>query len=234
MSIRMTSPAPRGTLYEHDGGRYRAPRLLRNVMISSHVTQAISELGGVEAQNPLIQNVNFFTSGVVIAAFALGLYRNLYGAARSALGTALVGGFGLVAVAHAFLRCDAGCEFVSTVGTLHNVTGLAGFVSVITGVFLISRIFAACLPAQFFFGSGSHSGTGCDSAGRTASASGDVARAVVVVGQCGITIASRASGTAAHDRPQWLYLADGTNHEVWILRTGRRVQTFDFQPSGVE
>jgi hypothetical protein len=46
-------------------------------MISSHVTQAISELGGVEAQNPLIQNVNFFTSGVVIAAFALGLYRNL-------------------------------------------------------------------------------------------------------------------------------------------------------------
>ena len=166
-------------------------------MISSHVTQAISELGGVEAQS------------VLIAAFALGLYRNLYGAARSALGTALVGGFGLVAVAHAFLRCDAGCEFVSTVGTLHNVTGLAGFVSVITGVFLISRIFAACLPAQFFFGSGSHSGTGCDSAGGTASASGDVARAVMVVGRCGITIASRASVTAAHDRPQWLYLADG-------------------------
>jgi hypothetical protein len=34
-----------------------------------------------------------------------------------------VGGFGLVAVAHAFLRCDAGCEFVSTVGTLHERHG---------------------------------------------------------------------------------------------------------------
>jgi hypothetical protein len=108
----------------------------------SHVTQAISELGGVEAQHPLIQNVNFFISGVLIVAFALGLYRNLNGAVRSALGAALVGAFGLVAVAHAFLPCDAGCEFVSTVGSVHNVTGLAGFLSVIAGVFVISLAFA--------------------------------------------------------------------------------------------
>ena len=44
--------------------------------------------------------------------------------------------------AHAFLPCDAGCEFVSPVGSTHNVTGLAGFLSAIAGVFLISRIFA--------------------------------------------------------------------------------------------
>lgn len=108
----------------------------------SHVTQAISELGGVEAKNPLIQNANFFISGVLIVAFALGLYRNLAGARRSAFAATLVGAFGLVSVAHAFLPCDAGCEFVSTVGSVHNVTGLAGFLSVIAGVFLISRIVA--------------------------------------------------------------------------------------------
>lgn len=108
----------------------------------SHVTQAISELGGVEAQNPLIQNVNFFISGVLIVAFAFGLYRNFNGAVRSALGAALVGALGLVALAHAFLHCDAGCEFVSTVGSMHNLTGLVGFLSVTTGVFLFSKIFA--------------------------------------------------------------------------------------------
>jgi hypothetical protein len=37
---------------------------------------------------------------------------------------------------------NLGCEFVSTVGTVHNVTGLAGFLSVTTGVFLFSKIFA--------------------------------------------------------------------------------------------
>ena len=108
----------------------------------SHVTQAISELGGVAAQNPLILNVNFFISGVLIVAFALGLQRNLEGARRSALGAALVAAFGLVMVSHAFLPCDVGCEFVSPVGSAHNITGLAGFLSVIAGVFLISRIFA--------------------------------------------------------------------------------------------
>jgi len=30
---------------------------------------------------------------------------------------------------------------VSTVGSVHNVTGLAGFLSAIAGVFLISRTF---------------------------------------------------------------------------------------------
>ena len=108
----------------------------------SHVTQAISELGGVAAQNPLIQNVNFFIFGVLLVAFALGLHRYLEGARRSALGAALVAAFGLVSVAHAFLPCDVGCEFVSAVGSAHNITGLAGFLSVIAGVFLISRIFA--------------------------------------------------------------------------------------------
>ncbi len=38
----------------------------------SHVTQAISELGGVDAQYPIIQNANFFVFGVLVVAFAFG------------------------------------------------------------------------------------------------------------------------------------------------------------------
>jgi hypothetical protein len=106
----------------------------------SHMTQAISELGGVDAARPLIQNANFFIAGVLVVAFTIGLHRNL-GSRLSALGASLVGAFGLVMVAHAFLPCDSGCEFVSTVGSVHNVTGLAGFLSAIAGVFVISRTF---------------------------------------------------------------------------------------------
>jgi hypothetical membrane protein len=108
----------------------------------SHITQAISELGGVGAPNPLIQNTNFFVVGVLIVAFALGLRRNLTGAGRSALGATLVAAFGFVLVVHAVVPCDVGCEFVSPAGATHNITGLAGFLSVIAGILLLSRVFA--------------------------------------------------------------------------------------------
>ena len=45
----------------------------------SHVVQVVSELGGVEAQYPLIQNANFLVIGVLFIAFALGLQRGLGG-----------------------------------------------------------------------------------------------------------------------------------------------------------
>ena len=45
---------------------------------------------------------------------------------------------------HAFLPCDSGCEFVTTVGSAHNVTGLLAFLSAIAGVLVLSRR----LPAE--------------------------------------------------------------------------------------
>ncbi len=107
----------------------------------SHVTQAISELGGVDAPSPMIQNTNFAVAGLLIAAFTLGLQRALGDAARARLGTALVAAFGAACVAHAFLPCDAGCEFVSVTGSAHNLVGLAGFASVVAGVFVLSGVF---------------------------------------------------------------------------------------------
>ena len=106
----------------------------------SHVTQAVSELGGVEAQYPLLQNANFFLIGVLFIAFAFGLHRGIGGGNGSIFGPVLVGGFGVSAgMGSAFLPCDPGCEFQTLTGTLHNLTGLGGFVAAIAGIFVISR-----------------------------------------------------------------------------------------------
>ena len=106
----------------------------------SHVTQAVSELGGVEAQYPLLQNANFFVMAVLFIAFAFGLHRGIGGGSGSILGPVLVGGFGFsAALGNAFLPCDPGCEFQTLTGTLHNLTGLGGFISAIAGIFVISR-----------------------------------------------------------------------------------------------
>ena len=110
----------------------------------SHLTQAISELGAVDAPNPLIQDANFLVTGLLIVTFALGLRRGLDLRLSSAAGSILVGAFGAVMVVHAFLPCDSGCEFVTTVGSAHNVTGLLAFLSAIAGVLVLSRR----LPAE--------------------------------------------------------------------------------------
>lgn len=105
----------------------------------SHLTQAISELGGVDSPNPMIQNANFFLVGLLIVAFAFGLHRSIGSGKGSALGPTLLGIFGAVTVAQGFLPCDSGCEWVSTVGSLHNSTGLGSFLAVVAGIFVLSR-----------------------------------------------------------------------------------------------
>ena len=47
----------------------------------SHVTQAVSELSGVEAQHPWLQTTNFFVVGSLFVPFSLGLHRGI-GAGR--------------------------------------------------------------------------------------------------------------------------------------------------------
>ena len=118
----------------------------------SHVTQAVNELGGVEAQSPLLQNVNFFVIAVLFVAFAFGLHRGIGGGSGSKLGPVLVGAFGVSAgMGNAFLPCDPGCEFQTLTGTLHNLTGLGGFISAIAGIFVISRRLRTDLDWQTFY-----------------------------------------------------------------------------------
>lgn len=105
----------------------------------SHASQAISELGGVEALTPILQNTNFFVMGILTMAFAIGLHRGIGNGRGSKTGPLLIGYFGAITVVQGFLPCDAGCDFESLTGTLHNATGLSGFLAVISGIVFISR-----------------------------------------------------------------------------------------------
>lgn len=106
----------------------------------SHLTQAISELGEVGAPNAMIQNINFLVLGLLTLAFAFGLDRGVGGGEGSKSGPALLGVFAVVALmGNAFLPCDPGCDFVTVTGTLHNVTGLTGFLAFIAATLIISR-----------------------------------------------------------------------------------------------
>jgi hypothetical membrane protein len=102
----------------------------------SHVGQKISELGGEGAEYAIIQNLNFAATGVLIVGFSWALARTV---GPRYLGPALVGYFGLVLIAHAWIPCDLGCKGETTIGLLHNVTGLSGFLAAITGMFVLAR-----------------------------------------------------------------------------------------------
>jgi hypothetical protein len=106
----------------------------------SHASQAISELGGVESQFAVLQNANFFITGALITIFAFGLYRSMGSIGGLRTGAVLIGVFGVVtALAQPVLPCDPGCEFQTLTGTLHNLTGMSGFLAIIAGVLLIAR-----------------------------------------------------------------------------------------------
>lgn len=103
----------------------------------SHVWQAISELGGVGATYPAIQNVNFLMLGVCVLVLSWALNRRSGG---SATGPALLAVFGIAGgIAQGLLPCDAGCRGSTMTGLLHNVTGLVGFAAVIAAMMSFAR-----------------------------------------------------------------------------------------------
>lgn len=103
----------------------------------SHAGQKISELGGEGAEYAMLQNVNFVLLGVSVIGFAWALAQ-VFGPPY--WGPALIGVFGLSsAIANGLLPCDAGCQGETTIGLLHNITGLIGFVAAIVGMFVLAR-----------------------------------------------------------------------------------------------
>ena len=103
----------------------------------SHVSQKISELGGEGARYALLQNVNFLLLGILVVGFSWALAR---ADGRLTLGAALIGVFGVSScIANALLPCDLACSGETTVGLLHNITGLAGFIAAIAGMIVLSR-----------------------------------------------------------------------------------------------
>jgi len=103
----------------------------------SHVSQKISELGGDGADHAIVQNVNFIVLGGLVLGFAWALADAL-GSPRT--GPALIGFFGLSsAIGNGVLPCDEGCKGETTVGLLHIITGLSGFVAALAGMALLAR-----------------------------------------------------------------------------------------------
>lgn len=101
----------------------------------SHVSQKISELGGQGAEYAILQNLNFAVLGVLILGFSWALARVL---GPPYLGPALIAYFGLITVVQALLPCDIGCQGRTTIGLLHNVTGLSSFIATIVGMFMLA------------------------------------------------------------------------------------------------
>jgi hypothetical membrane protein len=103
----------------------------------SHMNQAISELGGANAPYAWLQSLNFVMLGLTTIALAGAIAIVFPGARRATL---LVACFGLLScIANAVFPCDAGCAGRTTIGFLHNLTGVVGFVSAIAGMLLLSR-----------------------------------------------------------------------------------------------
>ena len=103
----------------------------------SHVSQKISELGGEGAEYAILQNLNFIMIGILVIGFSWALARVL---GPPYLGPVLIGFFGIFSsIANGILPCDVGCKGETTVGLLHNVTGVAGFIAAIVGMFVLAR-----------------------------------------------------------------------------------------------
>ena len=103
----------------------------------SHVGQKISELGGEGAEYAILQNLNFIMIGILVIGFSWGLARSL---GPPYLGPALIAFFGISSsIANGLLPCDVGCKGETTVGLLHNITGVAGFIAAIVGMFVLAR-----------------------------------------------------------------------------------------------
>lgn len=105
----------------------------------SHMSQAISELGGVGAPNATIQNINFVVTGLLMLPFAFGLDRGASGGKGSKVGPSLVAVNALAFIAAGFLQCDAGCQFVTPMGISHDLTGLAGFIAIGAAALILPR-----------------------------------------------------------------------------------------------
>ena len=106
----------------------------------SHISQEISQLGGVDSQYAWIQNTNFYLLALTVIGFTFGLHRAIDGGKGSIVGIVLISMLGFSSAGlNAVLPCDALCEGVTAAGKLHLITGVSGFLAMAVGLIVISR-----------------------------------------------------------------------------------------------
>jgi len=96
----------------------------------SHLTKPMSMLGGVPGVRGLAFNLGVATTGGLIIAFGIGLWRKLPPRTTARIGSVLlvIGGLGLIGAA--YFHCNEGCKNIlaepDLVGRLHIVFSLLG------------------------------------------------------------------------------------------------------------
>ena len=98
----------------------------------SHTSQYISELGAFGApQAQLVNWAGFLPAGILMTLFAWFAWRALPASPAATLGLAGLALFSLGYVAAAFFPCEPGCVPAepSLSQTLHNLLGLAGYIT---------------------------------------------------------------------------------------------------------
>jgi len=102
------------------------------------LSQYGSELG--TGPNAIIMNTNFVITGLLIIAFATGLFAIIRRVRWIQIGSIMLGVFGVGEVAGGFFPCDPGCPITAqSVSQLtHNVEAVIAFVAIALSPFLIS------------------------------------------------------------------------------------------------
>jgi len=102
------------------------------------VTQYGSELG--TGPNSIIMNTNFVGTGLLITAFAVGLFKNIQGGRWTQMGSILLLVFGAGEVAGGLFPCDPGCPIAaqSITQLAHNIDAVIAFSAIALAPFLIS------------------------------------------------------------------------------------------------
>lgn len=103
-----------------------------------HIADYISELG--VGANAWVMNTNFLLTGLLLAAFSLGLARAL-GAGKSArAGSALVGISGSGVFAAGIFSCDPGCPSsgASLSQQMHDTVSIIAFVAIMIAPIIVS------------------------------------------------------------------------------------------------
>jgi len=106
----------------------------------SHISQEISQLGGVGSEYPWIQNLNFYLLSLTVIGFAFGLHKAIGGGNGSIIGIVLIALLGFSSAGlNAIFPCDALCDGITAAGKLHLITGVGGFLAMAIGLIVISR-----------------------------------------------------------------------------------------------
>ena len=103
------------------------------------LTQYGSELAA--GQNSIIMNANFVITGSLIIVFSFGLFTNIHAGKRPAIGSILLGVFGVGELVTATFPCDPGCPLLNSQSlsqSIHSVIAIIAFGSIALAPLLIS------------------------------------------------------------------------------------------------